>query len=80
MRYGLEDGIKTASPIDVYKEAPFLEHGRIESRICRIYDGSELIADRKKWSGDLTVVEILTFTEKKSNAAVHPNSGFMSEA
>lgn len=67
LRYGLEDGIKTASPIDVYKEAPFLEHGRIESRICRIYDGSELIADRKKWSGDLTVVEILTFTEKKSN-------------
>lgn len=59
LRYGLEDGIKTASPIDVYKEAPFLEHGRIESRTCRIYDGSELIADRKKWSGDLTVVALM---------------------
>lgn len=59
LRYGLEDGIKTASPIDVYKEAPFLEHGRIESRTCRICDGSELIADRKKWSEDLTVVALM---------------------
>lgn len=59
LRYGLEDGIKTASPIDVYKEVPFLEHGRIESRTCRIYDGSELIADRKKWSGDLTVLALM---------------------
>ena len=24
-------------------------HGRIESRICRIYRGEELIVDREKW-------------------------------
>ena len=67
LRYGLEDSIQTASPTDVYKEGPYLEHGRIESRICRIYRGEELIADREKWNGNLTVIEILTSTEKKSD-------------
>ncbi len=65
--YGLEDSIKTATPTDVYKEGPYLEHGRIESRICRIYRGEELIVDREKWNGNLTVIEILTSTEKKSD-------------
>ena len=50
LRYGLEDSIKTATPTDVYKEGPYLEHGRIESRICRIYRGEELIVDKEKWS------------------------------
>lgn len=67
MRYGLEDSIKTATPTDIYKEGPYLEHGRIESRICRIYRGEELIVDREKWNGNLTVIEILTATEKKSD-------------
>lgn len=67
LRYGLEDPIKTATPTDVYKEGPYLEHGRIESRICRIYRGEELIVDREKWNGNLTVIEILTSTEKKSD-------------
>ena len=61
----LEDSIKTATPTDIYKKGPYLEHGRIESRICRIYRGEELIVDREKWNGNLTVVEILTATEKK---------------
>lgn len=67
LRYGLEDSIKTATPTDIYKEGPYLEHGRIESRICRIYRGEELIVDREKWNGNLTVIEILTSTEKKSD-------------
>ena len=67
LRYGLEDSIKTATPTDIYKKGPYLEHGRIESRICRIYRGEELIVDREKWNGNLTVVEILTATEKKSD-------------
>lgn len=48
LRYGPEDSIKTAIPTDVYKESPYLEHGRIESRIYRIYRGEELIADKEK--------------------------------
>lgn len=67
LRYGLEDSVKTATPTDVYKEGPYLEHGRIEARICRIYRGEELIVDREKWNGNLTVIEILTSTEKKSD-------------
>lgn len=57
LHYGLEDGIKTAIPADTYKEAPFLEHGRIESRTCPIYDGSELIAEHRKWNENLIVVK-----------------------
>lgn len=67
LRYRLEDSIKTATPTDIYKEGPYLEHGRIESRICRIYRGEEPIVDREKWNGNLTVIEILTSTEKKSD-------------
>ena len=43
----------------------YLEHGRIELRICRIYRGEELIVDGGKWNGSL--IEILTSTEKKSD-------------
>lgn len=66
LRYGLEDAIKDATPTDIHKEGPWLEHGRIETRTCRTYRGEELIADREKWNGKLTVIEILTTTEKKS--------------
>lgn len=44
LRYGPEDSIKTAILTDVYKESPYLEHGRIESRI---YRGEELIANKE---------------------------------
>ena len=67
LRYGLEDSIKATTPTDIYKEGPYLEHGRIESRVCCIYCGEELIADREEWNGNLTVIEILTSTEKKSD-------------
>ena len=67
LRYGLEYSIKTATPTDVYKEGPYLEHGRIESRTVCIYRGEELIVDRKTWNGNLTVIERLTSTEKKSD-------------
>lgn len=69
MRYGIEDSIKTASPIDTYKEGPVLEHGRIETRTCKIYTGKEHIKDRDKWNEDFSVIEILTSTEKKSDGS-----------
>lgn len=67
LRYGLEDAIKKAVPTDIHKEGPCLGHGRIETRTCRTYRGEGLIADREKWNGKLTVIEILTTTEKKSD-------------
>ena len=36
--------IKIATPTDIYKEGPYLEHDRIESRVCHIYREEELIA------------------------------------
>ena len=74
LRYGLEDSIKATTPTDIYKEGPYLEHGRIESRVCRIFRGEELIADREKWNGNLTVIEILTSTEKKSEQRLYISS------
>ena len=44
-----------------------MEHGRIESRTCRIFREEELIVDKEKWGGNLTVIEILISTEKKSD-------------
>lgn len=68
LRYGIEDNIELAEPMDVYSEGPLLEHGRIETRVCRIFLGNNLIADREKWNGDLMVIEIRTATERKSNS------------
>ena len=67
LRYGIEDNVGLAEPVDVYSEGPFLEHGRIETRVCRIFRGNDLITDREKWNGNLTVVEIRTATERKSD-------------
>ncbi len=66
LRYGIEDKLKTHAPEQVYTEGPILEHGRIETRTYRMYDGLELIADKEKWGGNLTVVEFVAETVKKS--------------
>lgn len=66
LRYGLEDKMKTSIPTETYNEGPYLSHGRITTRTCRIYRGEGLIADKEKWNGDLTVIEILTDTVSKS--------------
>lgn len=67
LRYGIEDKVEVTEPVDVYSKGPFLEHGRIETRVCRVFRGEDLIADREKWNGNLTVIEIRTDTERKSN-------------
>lgn len=67
LRYGLEDKIKTIAPTETYKEEPTLSHGRIVTRMCRIYRGEGIITDKEKWNGNLTVIEILTDTIKKSD-------------
>lgn len=45
LRYGLEDSIKTASPTDIYKEGPYLEHG-LEERQERKYQISKRVRRR----------------------------------
>ena len=66
LRYGIGDRSKSHVPVQVFTEGPVLAHGRIETRTCRVYDGPDLIADREKWGGDLTVVEFESETVKKS--------------
>lgn len=66
LRYGIEDGLKQRHPLQTYTEGPTLEHGRIETRTYRVYDGLELIADKEKWGGNLTVVSFDTQTINKS--------------
>ncbi len=64
-------GLRTMSNLQslwmYIRKALFLEHGRIETSVCRIFRGNDLITDRKKWNGNLTVVEIRTATERKSD-------------
>lgn len=69
LRYGVEDGIKRCVPRFSYTEGPELGHGRIETRTYNVYDGLELIADKNKWGGNLTVVEFVSHCTKKSTGA-----------
>lgn len=55
--YGIEDGLRKRTPLYSYTDGPELGHGRIETRTYRIHDGLDLIADKKKWDGNMTVVE-----------------------
>lgn len=66
LRYGVEDSIRALTPVYSYTAGPELGHGRIETRTYRIYDGLEIIADRQKWSGNMTIVEYEADTVRKS--------------
>ena len=37
--------------LDVLQQMPCLDHGRIETMVCRVYRGEELIADKGKQDG-----------------------------
>ena len=69
LRYGVEDRLREHTPLYSYTTGPELGHGRIETRTYRIYDGLEIIADREKWGGNMTVVEYESDTVKKSTGA-----------
>jgi predicted transposase YbfD/YdcC len=69
LRYGVEDRIKQSTPKFSHREAFELEHGRIETRTYHVHDGLELIADKDKWGGNLTVVEFISNCTKKSTGA-----------
>lgn len=69
LRYGVEDRLKDRSAVYSYTEGPELGHGRIETRTYRIYDGLEIIADKHKWGGNMTIIEYEADTVKKSTGA-----------
>lgn len=66
LRYGVEDSLKALTPAYSYTVGPELGHGRIETRTYRIYDGLEIIADKQKWGGNMTIVEYEARTVRKS--------------
>ena len=66
LRYGIEDKLVEHTPVYSYTEGPELAHGRIETRTYRIYDGLDIIADKEKWGGNMTIVEYESSTVKKS--------------
>jgi predicted transposase YbfD/YdcC len=69
LRYGVEDRIEQCIPKFSYQESTELNHGRIETRTYKVYDGLELIIDKDKWGGNLTVVEFISNCTKKSTGA-----------
>ncbi len=66
LRYGVEDRLRDCPPVYTYTEGPELGHGRIETRTYRIYDGLEVIANREKWGGNMTIIEYEADTVRKS--------------
>lgn len=70
LRYGIEDRIEEHSPVYSYSEGPELSHGRIETRTYRVYDGLDIIADKEKWGGNMTIIEYESLTVIKLTGAV----------
>lgn len=68
LRYGVEDRLKEHKPLYSYMEGPELGHGRIETRTYNIYDGLEIIADKEKWSGNMTIIEYEARPVRKTTA------------
>ena len=64
----MEDRLKEYKPLYSYTEAPELGHGRIETRTYNIYDGLEIIADKEKWGGNMTIIEYEAETVRKTTA------------
>lgn len=62
----MEDRLGGVQPVYTYVEGPELGHGRIETRTYRIYDGLEVIADKEKWGGNMTIIEYEADTVRKS--------------
>lgn len=69
LRYGVEDRLKGHTPVYSYTEGPVLGHGRIETRTYRVFDGLDIIADKEKWGGNMTIIEYESETVKKSSGA-----------
>lgn len=67
LRYGVEDKLKERIPVYFYTEGPELGHDRIESRTYRIFEGLDIIADKEKWGGNMTIIEYESQTVKKSS-------------
>lgn len=80
LRYGVEDRLREHTPLYSYTTGPELGHGRIETRTYRIYDGLEIIADREKWGGNMTVVEYESDTVKNPQEPTLQKNGCMSAA
>ncbi|EJW90639.1 transposase, IS4, partial [gut metagenome] len=55
------------NPVYSYTEGPELGHGRIETRTYHVFDGLDIIADKEKWGGNMTVIEYESNTVKKSS-------------
>ena len=63
----MEDRLKGHTPVYSYTEGPELGHGRIETRTYRIFNGLDIIADKEKWGGNMTIIEYESDTIKKSS-------------
>ncbi len=69
LRYGVEESIRHVAPLSSHTEGSELGHGRIERRTYNVYDGLELIADKDKWGGNLTVFEFVSRCTRTSTGA-----------
>ena len=67
LRYGVEDRLKERTPVYSHTEGPELGHGRIETRTYRVFDGLDIIADKEKWGGNMTIIAYESETVKKTS-------------
>lgn len=68
----IETQIKYTKPTDAYREPVCISHGRIEYRICEVYDvkdkyGCSYIENYEKWQDIKTVIRIKAYRADKKN-------------
>ena len=50
LRWGVEDRIKSATPIESYTSEPSLSSGRISVRRCKTYSGVDVMVDKDNYN------------------------------
>ena len=67
LRYGVEDRLKERTPVYSHTEWPELGYGRNENRTYRVFDGLDIIVDKEKWGGNMTIIAYESETVKKTS-------------
>lgn len=76
LRWNLEDNVMKAKRIDAHIGEATLSNGRIEERMCSVYNGDDIIVDKAKWGEQLRILKINTSTTNKKSRKVFSEERF----
>lgn len=66
----MEYWLKERTPAYSRTERAALGHGRLESRVSRVFDSLGIMANKEKWSGNVTIIACESETVKEAPAYI----------